>query len=101
MTKSLFIGFMEKMLGFPLWIKQTIFLNLTKDLNDYLTELEERKNEIKQKLEEFSAISTRENSLAKYINENFSINAKSISPVEVIGSWIFSFFTFSQPALFS
>lgn len=38
MTKSLFIGFMEKMLGFPLWIKQTIFLNLTKDLNDYLSD---------------------------------------------------------------
>ena len=38
MTKSLFIGFMEKMLGFPLWIKQTIFLNLSKDLNDYLSD---------------------------------------------------------------
>ena len=32
MSKSLFVGFMEKMLGFPLWIKQTIFLNLSKDL---------------------------------------------------------------------
>jgi len=37
MSKSLFVGFMEKMLGFPLWIKQTIFLNLTKDLQSYLT----------------------------------------------------------------
>ena len=37
MSKSLFIGFMEKMLGFPLWIKQTIFLNLSKDLNTYLS----------------------------------------------------------------
>ena len=37
MSKSLFIGFMEKMLNFPLWIKQTIFLNLTKDLNTYLS----------------------------------------------------------------
>ena len=37
MSKSLFIGFMEKMLGFPLWIKQTIFFNLTKDLNTYLS----------------------------------------------------------------
>ena len=37
MSKSLFVGFMEKMLGFPLWIKQTIFLNLTKDLTDYLS----------------------------------------------------------------
>ena len=37
MSKSLFVGFMEKMLGFPLWIKQTIFLNLTKDLTGYLT----------------------------------------------------------------
>ena len=37
MSKSLFIGFMEKVLGFPLWIKQTIFLNLSKDLNTYLS----------------------------------------------------------------
>ena len=37
MSKSLFYGFMEKMLCFPLWIKQTIFLNLSKDLNDYLS----------------------------------------------------------------
>lgn len=37
MNKSLFIGFMEKVLGFPLWIKQTIFLNLSKDLNTYLS----------------------------------------------------------------
>lgn len=37
MNKSLFIGFMEKMLAFPLWIKQTIFLNLSKDLNTYLS----------------------------------------------------------------
>lgn len=37
MSKSLFIGFMEKMLGFPLWIKQTIFLNLSKDLTNYLS----------------------------------------------------------------
>ena len=29
MSKSLFIDFMEKMLAFPLWIKQTIFLNLS------------------------------------------------------------------------
>ena len=28
---------MEKMLCFPLWIKQTIFLNLSKDLNTYLS----------------------------------------------------------------
>jgi hypothetical protein len=37
MSKSLFVGFMEKMLGFPLWIKQTIFLDLSKDLNTYLS----------------------------------------------------------------
>ena len=37
MNKSLFIDFMEKMLAFPLWIKQTIFLNLSKDLNTYLS----------------------------------------------------------------
>lgn len=37
MTKSLFVGFMEKMLAFPLWIKQTIFLNLSNDLTTYLS----------------------------------------------------------------
>lgn len=37
MDKSLFTGFMEKMLAFPLWIKQTIFLDLSKDLNTYLS----------------------------------------------------------------
>lgn len=37
MSKSLFIDFMEKMLGFPLWIKQTIFLNLANDLTTYLS----------------------------------------------------------------
>lgn len=37
MSKSLFVGFMEKMIAFPLWIKQTIFLNLSNDLNTYLS----------------------------------------------------------------
>ncbi len=37
MTKSLFIDYMEKMLAFPLWIKQTIFLNLSSDLMNYLS----------------------------------------------------------------
>ena len=37
MSKSLFVGFTEKLLSFPLWIKQTIFLDLTKDLNTYLS----------------------------------------------------------------
>lgn len=37
MSKSLFVEFMEKLLGFPLWIKQTIFLNLSKDLAGYLS----------------------------------------------------------------
>ena len=37
MSKSLFVGFMEKMLSFPLWIKQTIFLDLSKDLTNYLS----------------------------------------------------------------
>lgn len=38
MSKSLYLGFMEKMLAFPLWIKQTIFLGLSKDLNNYLSD---------------------------------------------------------------
>lgn len=37
MSKSLYVGFMEKMLAFPLWIKQTIFLDLSKDLTNYLS----------------------------------------------------------------
>lgn len=37
MSKSVFIDYMEKMLAFPLWIKQTIFLNLSNDLNEYLS----------------------------------------------------------------
>lgn len=38
MSKSLFIDFMEKMLTFPLWVKQTIFLNLSNDLTNYLSD---------------------------------------------------------------
>lgn len=37
MGKSLYISFMEKLLNFPLWIKQTIFLDLSKDLTNYLS----------------------------------------------------------------
>ena len=37
MSKSLYISFMEKMLGFPLWVKQTIFLDLSRDLTKYLS----------------------------------------------------------------
>ena len=37
MSKSLFIDYMEKMISYPLWIKQTIFLNLMKDLETYLS----------------------------------------------------------------
>lgn len=37
MSNTLFINYMEKMLAFPLWIKQTIFLKLSRDLNTYLS----------------------------------------------------------------
>ena len=37
MTKSVFIDYMDKMIGFPLWIKQTIFLNLSENLNKYMS----------------------------------------------------------------
>ena len=37
MSKSLFIDYMEKMCSYPLWIKQTIFLNLSNDLTKYLS----------------------------------------------------------------
>ena len=37
MSRSVFFDYMEKMLAFPLWIKQTIFLNLSNDLTTYLS----------------------------------------------------------------
>ena len=37
MSKSLFIDYIEKMCSYPLWIKQTIFLILSNDLNTYLS----------------------------------------------------------------
>ena len=37
MSKNLFIDYMEKMCSYPLWIKQTIFLNLSNDLTKYLS----------------------------------------------------------------
>jgi len=37
MSKSLFIDYMEKMCSYPLWIKQAIFLNLSNDLTQYLS----------------------------------------------------------------
>ena len=37
MSKSLFVNYMEKMYAFPLWIKQTIFMALSKDLTTYLS----------------------------------------------------------------
>ncbi len=37
MSKSLYVGFMEKLLGFPLWVKQSIFMDLSKDLVKYLS----------------------------------------------------------------
>lgn len=38
MSKSLFVSYMEKLLSFPLWIKQTVFLNLSNDLGKYLSD---------------------------------------------------------------
>lgn len=37
MNKSLYLGFMEKLLAFPLWVKQTVFMDLSKDLTKYLS----------------------------------------------------------------
>ena len=37
MSKSLFFDYVDKLLAFPLWIKQTIFLNLSNDLETYLS----------------------------------------------------------------
>ena len=38
MSKTLYNGFIERLLAFPLWIKQTIFLDLSSDLNKYLSD---------------------------------------------------------------
>jgi len=38
MNKSLYYGFMEKLLAFPLWVKQTVFMDLSKDLMNYLSD---------------------------------------------------------------
>lgn len=37
MSKSLFINYIDKLISFPLWIKQTIFLQLSADLENYLS----------------------------------------------------------------
>ena len=37
MGKSLYVGFMEKLLAFPLWVKHSIFMDLSKDLTKYLS----------------------------------------------------------------
>ena len=37
MSKSLFINYMDKLCSYPLWIKQVIFLNLSNDLTQYLS----------------------------------------------------------------
>ena len=37
MSKSLFFNYMDKLKSFPLWIKQTIFLDLSSDLETYLS----------------------------------------------------------------
>lgn len=48
MNKSLFFNFMDKLLAFPLWIKQIIFLNLSNDLTTYLSNefLDMQENEL-------------------------------------------------------
>ena len=37
MSKSLFIDYMDKIKGFPLWIKQSMFIDLSADLETYLS----------------------------------------------------------------
>lgn len=48
MSKSVFVNYMEKLLSFPLWIKQTIFLSLSDDLTNYLSNefLDVKENEL-------------------------------------------------------
>lgn len=37
MSKGLFVAYMEKMISYPLWIKQAIFLHLSEDLTQYMS----------------------------------------------------------------
>lgn len=91
MSKSLFVGFMEKMLGFPLWIKQTIFLNLSKDLTNYLSNefLDVREGELfhvyKPELSELgqNELLTKESKFDESIYSFLSCCSKGMSLIEI------------------
>ncbi len=91
MSKSLFIGFMEKILCFPLWIKQTIFLNLSKDLNSYLSNefLDVEEDELfhiyKPNLSEFgqTELLTKESKFDESIYSFLNCCAKGMSLIEI------------------
>ena len=91
MSKSLYIGFMEKMLSFPLWIKQTIFLELTKDLNTYLSNefLDVQEDELfhiyKPELSELgqNELLTKESSFDESIYSFLNCCSKGMSLIEI------------------
>lgn len=91
MSKSLFVGFMEKMLGFPLWIKQTIFLDLSKDLTTYLSNefLDVEEGELfhvyRPKLSELgqSELLTKESKFDESIYSFLNCCSKGMSLIEI------------------
>ena len=91
MSKSLYLGFMEKVLAFPLWIKQTIFLGLSKDLNNYLSNefLDVEEGELfhiyKPELSELgqSELFTKESKLDESIYSFLTCCSKGMSLIEI------------------
>lgn len=91
MSKSLFVGFTEKLLGFPLWIKQAIFLNLSNDLNTYLSSefLDVKEDELfhiyKPTLSELgqNELLTKESKFDESIYSFLNCCAKGMSLIEI------------------
>lgn len=91
MSKSLFVGFTEKLMGFPLWIKQAIFLSLSNDLNTYLSSefLDVKEDELfhiyKPTLSELgqNELLTKENKFDESIYSFLNCCAKGMSLIEI------------------
>ena len=91
MSKSLYLGFMEKLLAFPLWVKQTIFMDLSKDLTNYLSNefLDVEEGEIfhvyKPELSEMgqNELLTKESKFDESIYAFLNCCAKGMSLIEI------------------
>ena len=91
MSKSVFVDYMEKLLSFPLWIKQTIFLNLSNDLTNYLSNefLDVKENELfhvyKPALSELgqNELMTKESNFDESIYSFMNCCSKGMSLIEI------------------